>query len=169
MKIKLLLLLPLAMTLTACSSSPDEQSRIMTYITTDSAPTTVTDANTQNQLAQAANSVSQSLQQLSAVQQAVHPNAKIAPPVNPKRIGMAQVASLQWTGPIEPLLRKIAGATNYKLQVIGNTPSTPIIVSISKKNQPLATILRDAIFQAQGQASISVYPANKMIELRYNN
>ena len=82
---------------------------------------------------------------------------------------MAQIASLQWTGPIEPLLRKIAHSTGYHLQVIGTEPPTPIIVSINKKNKPLATILRDAIFQAQGQANVSVYPANKIIELRYKN
>ena len=153
--------------LSACSS-PVDKTRIMTYITTDSAPVSTTDADTENQLAQAAQSVSQSLENLSAVEIAAHPSTKIAPPANAHRIGMAQTASLDWSGPIQALLKKIADTSGYRLQILGKQPSIPVIVAISKHNVALATILRDAIFQAQQQADINVYPSSKIIELRYH-
>lgn len=155
------------MTLTACSS-PVDKTRIMTYITTDSAPVSISDPDTENQLTQAAQSVSESLENLSAVEIASHPSAKIAPPANAHRIGMAQTASLEWSGPIQALLKKIAQSSGYRLQVLGTQPSIPVIVAISKHNVALATILRDAIFQAQQQADINVYPSSKIIELRYH-
>ncbi len=163
-----LTLLAFTLTLSGCGSSRGNN-QIMSYITTNSAPSPTTDSNTQAQLAEAANSVSQSLQNLSAISRSAHPQARLAPPVNPNRIGMAQTASLDWTGPIEPLSRKVARATGYKFQTLGQRPSSPIIVSISRKNASLAAILRDAIYQAQTQANVSVYPASKLIELRYNN
>jgi defect-in-organelle-trafficking protein DotD len=153
--------------LSACSSQPTPQNVMMSYITTDSAPAQTTDADAQSQLSQAAGSVAQSLQELSAIQHATHPQAQLAPPIDPAKIGMAQQASLDWTGPIEPLMQKIAKASGYKLSIIGQQPSIPIVVSISIHNEPLATILRDAIYQAESQATVSVYPRNKIIELRY--
>src|SRR3990167_11038115 len=44
--------------------------------------------------------------------------------------GMSGTADIDWTGPIEPLLRKLADMTDYKLKVLGNSPTIPIIVSI---------------------------------------
>lgn len=161
------LIISMSALLAACSSNQGQQNAIMSYITTDSAPAQTTDANAQSQLSQAAGSVAQSLQQLSAIQQATHPQAQLAAPIDPAKIGMAQQASLDWTGPIEPLMRKIAAAAGYKLSVIGQAPSIPIVVSISIQNQPLASILRDAIYQAESQATVSVYPKHKILELRY--
>ena len=168
--IKILSAASIILLLAACSASPDQGGTVaMSYITTDSAPAPTVDANAQSQLSQAAGSVAKSLQQLSAIQQAVHPQAQLAPPMDPVKIGMAQPASLDWTGPIEPLMRKIASAAGYKLNVIGQAPSIPVVVSISIHNQPLANILRDTVYQAHNQATISVYPKHKIIELRYNN
>ena len=157
------------LSLLAACAKPQPQQVIMSYITTDSAPAQTTDSNAQSQLSQAAGSVAKSLQQLSAIQQATHPHAQLAPPIDPAKIGMAQQASLNWTGPIEPLMRKIAQASGYKLSIIGQAPSIPVVISISIQNQPLASILRDAIYQAESQATVSVYPTHKIIELRYIN
>jgi defect-in-organelle-trafficking protein DotD len=141
------------------------------YITTDSAPVTEVDRNTQAQLAQASVSVDKSLQQLSAIKIATHPQIKMAAPVNPKQLGMEQMSSIAWNGPIEPLLQKIAVAAHYKLKVLGVAPAIPIIVSVDARNVPLADILRDVTFQAQNKARIVVYPgrsaASRVIELRY--
>ena len=82
---------------------------------------------------------------------------------------MAQLASLDWSGPIEPLVRKIAASSDYKVRILGNQPSIPVIVQIHQTNVPLADILRNASFQTQNRADITVYPANKVIELRYYN
>lgn len=154
--------------LTGCAEpNADITSIKLNYIPTDKTPVPSANQNAQSDLAQSADSVSDSLQQLSAIQKAVNPEVKIAPPVNPKLIGMDQESSVDWNGPIEPLLKQIAKASHYKLSVIGSEPAVPVIVAINEKNKPLATILRNATFQAAQQADITVYPSSKTIELRY--
>ncbi len=156
--------------LTACSKKTDIN---YAYITTDSAPVTAVDQNAQAQLAEAAVSVDKSLQELSAIKIATHPQIHLAPPVSPAQLGMEEISSIDWTGPIEPLLKKIAVASQYRLKVLGTPPAIPIIVTVNATDQPLADILRDVTFQAQNKAGIVVYPgktpASRVIELRYYN
>lgn len=125
--------------------------------------------NAQIQLAEAATSVSKDLNQLAEIEKAETPKTKMQPPPNPASIGMAQLASTDWTGPVEPLLNKIAKASHYKLQVLGRKPAIPVIVSVNAQNEPLATILRDASFQASKKIDVAVYPRRKIIEMRYLN
>lgn len=125
--------------------------------------------NAQIQIAEAATSVSQSLSQLADIEQAEKPTSKMSAPPNPASIDMQQLASTDWTGPIEPLLKKIATASNYRLDVLGSQPGIPVIVSVYAKNEPLATILRDASFQASKKVDVVVYPKRKIIEMRYLN
>lgn len=165
MKLKYFLPLPVALLLVGCNSH--EKHLTYSYITTDSAPVQVVNKNAQAQLAEVSESVGHSLQQMSAIQLATHPKSKLAPPQNPAAIGMAQQTSLNWTGPIEPLLRKIAAASHYKVRVLGQQPAIPAIVVIDANNVPLANILRDATFQVVKKANITLYPATKTIELRY--
>lgn len=137
------------------------------YIPSGSAPVKSNNKNAQDQLAEAATSVGHSLQQMSAIQMATHPKAKLPAPLNPASIGMAQQTSLEWTGPIEPLLRRIANESHYKLHVLGKKPAIPVIVAINSTNVPLADILRNATYQVEKKANITVYPSRRTIELRY--
>lgn len=118
-------------------------------------------------LADASQSISQSLRELAAIERTVHPAPKMANPANPDMIGMAQVISVDWNGPIGPLVKKIAEICKYKVRVLGRPPAIPIIVSITAKNTLLADVLRDANFQCNGRANIAVYAYNRVIELRY--
>lgn len=120
-------------------------------------------------LAESAISVSQSLSHLAEIQRAVHPHDKLPPLPDPVSIGMAGNASVDWAGPVEPLVQKIARATHYKVRVIGRRPAIPIIVSITAKNVPLSTILRDLSFQSNHQATVMLYPHRRLMELRYLN
>jgi defect in organelle trafficking protein DotD len=124
-------------------------------------------ANANIKLAEAAISISQSLQELAATERAANPHVKIPPPTDPVRIGMAGLASVDWTGPVEPLLRKIGKATSYRVRVLGKEPAIPVIVSVYAQNIPLADILRDVSFQAQKKATIMLYPSSRVLELRY--
>lgn len=118
-------------------------------------------------LAEAATSVSQSLNQLKAIEKAS------SPPINNKRLpypttyDMAELTSIDWTGPIEPLLKRIASMCGYTLRVIGQRPAIPVLVTISAKNTPVGYILRDANFQAGSKAGVNVFPGIHVIELRY--
>lgn len=118
-------------------------------------------------LTQTADSVSRSLQELAEIDRAIHPRAILPSPVEPDMIGMGQLGSVDWSGPVGPLVKKIAEATNYKLKVLGTPPAIPILISVTAKDTPLADILRDASFQCGNRANIVTYPASRVIELRY--
>ncbi|OGO92798.1 MAG: LuxR family transcriptional regulator [Coxiella sp. RIFCSPHIGHO2_12_FULL_42_15] len=167
MKIKNILVLLPILALTGCADKPKFVDLSLNYITTDSAPVKSVDQSSQAQLAEAAQSVNQSLAQLSAIQLATNPGIKMPEPANASAIGMAQQTSLDWTGPVEPLLKKIADASGYTVNVLGNQPPIPVIVVINAYDQPLATILRDTTYQVSKKARIEVYPDKKIIELRY--
>jgi len=114
-----------------------------------------------------ADSIDKSLLELAAIDRATHPQARLPSPVEPGMIGMEQLGSIDWSGPVAPLVKKIAEATNYKLKILGSPPAVPILISIAAKDTPLADILRDVAFQCGNKANIVTYPASKIIELRY--
>jgi len=121
----------------------------------------------QKALSQAATSVSQSLTQLGETEQAAYPPVSVSQPPNPASYGMAMKASIDWDGPIQPLVQKLANIANYKLRVLGNPPAIPVIVSVSTKNESVGNIVRDVGYQAGKRASVIVFPSTQIIELRY--
>ena len=121
------------------------------------------------QLSSTARTVSNGMQRLAEVESATHPQAHMPSPIDARRIGMAQKASVDWTGPAQPLVEKIAAASHYKLHVIGAAPALPVLVNVSVKAQPLANILRNVGYQVQKAANIVIYPRQKLIEMRYHN
>ncbi len=173
MKIKRLLFIPVILApllLTGCASQSKRVVDLnLRYLNANNAPVDSTDRNAQAQLANAASSVGQSLNQLSAIQMATHPGVKMPQPVNPGHSGLTKIASLDWTGPAAPVVKRIANISHYRLHILGSRPASPIIVNVSQKNQPLAVILRNIRYQVAGKASIKVYPKHRLIELRYMN
>ena len=121
----------------------------------------------QTALSQAATSVSQSLTQLGATEQAAYPPVSVSQPPNPASYGMAMKASIDWDGPIQPLVQKLANTANYKLHVLGNAPAIPVIVSVTAKKESVGTILRNVGYQAGKRATVVVFPTTHTIELRY--
>lgn len=81
--------------------------------------------------------------------------------------GMGATTNIDWSGPIVPLLIKIADLSSYKLKVIGQEPPIPILVTIFGKDKIIADVLKDAQYQAQYHARIVPYPKTKVLELRY--
>ncbi len=127
----------------------------------------VTNQSASIQLAEAAQSVSQSLQSLAAIEMANHPDANTQNFPNPASYGMDGLTSIDWSGPIEPIVKRIADATNYKFRVLGHAPAAPVLVNIAARNTPIGTVLRDIGLQCGQQADIVVYPKTRIIELRY--
>ena len=118
-------------------------------------------------LVEAGKSVSRSLSRLAAIESASIPSSQIPTPPNPESLGMTAKASVNWTGPVAPLLEKITKISGYKLRILGIAPALPVIISVVADNASLASILRDAQFQIQKTAEVSVYPEQKIVELRY--
>lgn len=148
---KTLLTIPLAtLFLLGCSPKPSYQVSDVEY-----------------QLAKAALSIEDSLRTLAATQQ-----IKAKNPINTDILitpqgGMGGLASIDWSGPIEPLLEKIGDMTHYRVKVFGPIPHIPLIVSISSRDRMVADILKDAGLQAGKRANLVVYPTSRIIELRY--
>jgi len=167
---KLLVILSLAAVLTSCASSSQKHVKLnLRYMTEDSAPVYSTNKNAQNQIAEAATSVSSSLQELSAIELAKNPDTKLTTAPDPGLSGLTQIASISWNGPVEPIVRKIASAGHYRVNVLGKAPELPVLVNVRAQNETLATILRNVTYQAAPKASIKVYPGPKIIELRYQS
>jgi defect in organelle trafficking protein DotD len=142
----------LALLLSACVSAPPQRPKL---------------DDTDTSLAQASYSVSRSLSSLSETAQAAHPLPDLAPPPSPESYGMGGLTSVDWSGPVEPLIKQLAGAANYRVRVLGTPPGIPVLVSVYDKNMMLADILRDVGYQCGRRASVVVYPESRVVELRY--
>lgn len=118
-------------------------------------------------LSEASYSVSRSIVSLSETAQAAHPIPDIGPAPNPASYGMAGLTSVDWSGPIEPLVRQLAKAANYRVRVLGKSPGIPVLVTVYDKGMMLADIFRDVGYQAGRRASVIVYPEERVVELRY--
>lgn len=118
-------------------------------------------------LAEAAVSVSDSMIEMAKVEKVIIPHHGDNTLTIPNAYNLQARASVDWSGPIEELTERIAKASHFKLRVLGNDPSIPVLISISAKDKSLAEILRDIDYQAGKKASIHVYPNSQVIELRY--
>jgi len=157
----LLILSVIALVLTGCASTKAPPAPPTPAVSSGPDENTI-------QLVEAASSISQSLTDLRAVE------VSASPPINDKRLPYptssdldTEIVSVNWSGPIEPLLKRIATMQNYQFRVIGTRPAIPVLVSINAKDTPLGYVLRDVNFQAGNKASLWVYPGIKVIELRY--
>jgi defect-in-organelle-trafficking protein DotD len=86
---------------------------------------------------------------------------------DPSTYGMGGRASIDWSGPIEPLIQQIAQTAYYRVKIIGREPAVPILVTINAKNEMLGDILSNVAFQCGKRADVILYPENQVIELRY--
>ena len=118
-------------------------------------------------LAEASYSVSRSVSDLAETAQAAHPSPNIPPAPSPASYGMGGLTSIDWSGPVQPLLEQIAKAADYRTRVLGTPPAIPILVTVYQKNTMLGDILRDVGYQCGRRASVTVYPESRVIELRY--
>jgi len=123
---------------------------------------------TRAKLSEAAVSTAGSLNQLSALEKASAPKSKMGQPLNGNAVGLGGLASVDWTGPIGPLVNRLAREGHYQFRAVGQHPPTPVIITIHAVNMPIADILRDANVQAGHKADVIVYPARRLIELKYH-
>lgn len=118
-------------------------------------------------LAEAANSISDSMLEIAKIEKAVSPPASDNTLTIPNAYNLQARASVDWSGPIEELTGRIAQAAHYRLRVLGRVPAIPVLISLNAKDRSLAEILRDIDYQAGRKANIHVYPNSQVVELRY--
>ncbi len=117
-------------------------------------------------LAEAANSVSDSLIELARIEKETKPR-RYRNLIDSHNFNLQTRASVDWSGPVEEVLKRVAKASYFRLRVLGRPPAIPALVSITSRDKTLADILRNLDYQVGKKADIKVYPHRKVIELRY--
>lgn len=119
------------------------------------------------QLTEAAVSVSRSLNELAAIEKTATPPYKFNNLTDPTTNNLPGNVSVDWSGPVEPLLQKLGAMSNYRVRLLGTKPAIPVIVTLNAKDTPLAHVLRNIDYQCGHRAKLLVYPNQRIIELRY--
>jgi defect-in-organelle-trafficking protein DotD len=155
--------------LSGCGDSVDEYdvdaSKRKIYITPQSSEMSM---ETGGAIAEAARAATTSLQKLAQLQYATQPKMD----ENFRQefsVELSGLASIEYTGPCEPLLEQIARTAGVRINKIGNPTATPIIVSVSAKSAPLSEIVQNIAYQIQSHARISFNSDSKVIEVIYLN
>lgn len=118
-------------------------------------------------LAEAASSISDSMLEVARIEKTITPPARDNTLTIPNAYNLQARASVDWSGPMEEATERVAKAAHYRLRVLGQAPSIPILISLNVKDNSLAEILRNIDYQAGQKASLYVYPNSQVVELRY--
>ncbi len=119
-------------------------------------------------LAEAAVATTHSIQTLEAIRKVEVPDyPKLRPRFSSPVLNI--MTAVDWTGPIGPLVERVAEIAHYRLIVLGRAPAIPVIVSIHKPRTTLGEILRDADYQGGAKAYVYFIPEKCVIELHYTN
>lgn len=117
-------------------------------------------------LAEAADKASTALEMLAAVEQARTPGVSVGP-VSGAPPELRRAMTVNWTGPVEPLAKKLADRAGYGFLVLGSVPPVPLVVAIDAENRPVVDILRDIGLQLGLRADVKVDAGRKMVEIHY--
>lgn len=123
--------------------------------------------STDNTTNEAASSISKSLYNLHKLEDSKNPQQVAVGNFDYMKYGMGRMTSIDWSGPIEQLLREVAMLSHYKIYFIGKAPNIPIIVTVNQHNVMLGQIFEDAVVQVNNQVDVNVYYKERLIELVY--
>ena len=146
-------------------SETSNSSELYTALTSAAKASRYDEVDSNDKLAIAAASVSESLAELAQIQRSVHEVKQFKSDPNLVQIKAGRV-SIDWTGPVESLLGKIAQSTDIHYRTIGTKPPLPIIVSVTANDVLVSDLVRDVAYKIQSQAAISL-SKDKVLELRY--
>ena len=118
------------------------------------------------QLASAVDRASTALQTLAAVEQKRTPaDSVMALPNAPQQL--MRTVTLDWTGPIEPLVRQLADRAGYRYMVQGDEPAGDVVINVTAVEKPVIEVLRDVGLQAGRRANVVVDGERQVIEVAY--
>lgn len=117
-------------------------------------------------LAAAVDRASAALQTLAAVEQARNPGIAVqGVPYAPQEL--RRTVTLDWVGPVEPILHRLADRAGYEFNVNGDVPPSPVVVTVRAKQKSVVEVLRDVGLQAGTRADVAVDPERRLVELSY--
>jgi len=117
-------------------------------------------------LAEAADKASNALETLAAVEQSRSPAVAVQP-IHNAPPELVRAMTIQWIGPAEQLVKKLADRASYTFLAVGDKPPVPLTVNIDAENQPVIDLLRDVGLQLGVRADIKVDSQRRMVELHY--
>lgn len=167
MKKKLLILLPVLLTIVGCSDSKRLIQLNLKYIPTNAIPQETLSQATQQNISDSSSSIDQSLNTLSKMKVAENPVGRFQPPQNARKMHLKRRMSINWNGPMMSIIDRIADMCHYQVLVLGNPPVQPLLVNLRMNNKPVADILRNVQYQTFHFAKIVVYPKKRKLEVRY--
>jgi defect-in-organelle-trafficking protein DotD len=115
--------------------------------------------------AEAASSVSRALNDLANVKDVQNKLVREEDEAPP--LVLTRLLTIDWSGPVEPLLRQVAQASQLSLKVLGHNPAIPVMVSLDRRETMAYDILQDIRGQVNGRATVVVFPTSGVIELHY--
>lgn len=83
--------------------------------------------------------------------------------------GMSQLVTIPWDGPIEAAVRQLATQAGFNFKVAGKPPVIPVLVQLTNQPASISDLLRNLGLQAGTRADVYVYPAQRIVELRYSD
>ncbi len=118
-------------------------------------------------LVAAAERTSDAIARLAAVENARTPvpdPGRVGPVAPP---GLGNVITLDWVGPAEPLVARLASAAGYEFRAVGKAPSVPMIVDVTAQDEQIVYVLREVGHQLSNRAMITVDAELAVVEVRY--
>ena len=117
-------------------------------------------------LAEAADKASNALETLAAVEQNRAPGIAVEPIHNaPPELERAM--TVNWIGPPEQILKRLADRASYSYLTVGNRPPVPPVITLNAENERVIDLLRDVGLQLGVRADVKVDSIQKTIELHY--
>lgn len=81
--------------------------------------------------------------------------------------GMDIPITLDWIGPVDPVVQLVADAAEYDYRIIGKRPVPDHFIRMRHEQATAVDVLRDAGVQVGSYAELVIFPSTRMIELRY--
>lgn len=78
-----------------------------------------------------------------------------------------QPITVDWQGPLEPLIQDLAARAGYSFRMTGRAPANARMISVVANEEPLFGIIRRVGAMVHDHADIAFNPSTRTIELRY--
>ncbi len=117
-------------------------------------------------LAQAADRAANSLNVLAAVEQNRTP-VDLPPLTASAPAELRRSITVDWVGPIEPIIKTLADRVSYSFMTSGQKPQVPIVTNINVRSEPVIEVLRDIGLQMSDRGTLKVDANRKVIEINY--